>query len=79
MTEDGLSFRDLIMEVRSDVRKLFGKINDLEDSVVTKTELDLWKATQVTTRRWAIGVIISFLVLAFAIVGLILQQHAGGI
>lgn len=69
---EGMSFRELLYEVRDDVKALGHLFNDLDSSVVKKDELDLWRLTQKNARRWAITTIISLGVLGMTILGIVL-------
>lgn len=68
---EGMSFRELIVEIRRDVKEVFAKIDHMETrldtEVLTKTEFNLWKETQRNIRRYAITTIISLLVLGLMI------------
>lgn len=68
----GLTIRQLVLEMREDIRKLFGAINHLENNVVTQDELQMWRQAQRTTKRWAIATIISLAVLGVTILGIVL-------
>lgn len=71
----GMSFREILMEVREDVKSLFTMVDALDGSVVKKTELDLWRETQKNARRWAITTIISLLVLLVTITSVIIATR----
>lgn len=73
----GMSFRDLLLEVRRDVKDLFQKMDHIETrldtEVITKTEFSMWKETQKNIRRYAITTIISLFILVAAIAGVALN------
>jgi hypothetical protein len=72
-----MSFRDLLLEVRRDVKDLFQKMDHIETrldtEVITKTEFSMWKETQKNIRRYAITTIISLFILVAAIAGVALN------
>lgn len=74
----GMTLRELLMEVRSDVKSLFNRMDELEDEVVTKTQLNLWTETQRNTRRWAVTTIISLLVLGIMALSVVIAVMNGG-
>ncbi len=57
----GLTVRDLVLEVRKSVDLMREDLITFKPSVVTKAELDLFKITQQSTRRWSIGIIFSII------------------
>ncbi len=61
---------DLFQEVRDDVRKLTAAFADFKGRVVMKDELELWQEAQQTTRRWAIGTVLTMITIAIAAVAL---------
>ena len=70
---NGMTFRELIMEVRDDVKDLKYQMTALDGSTVKKEELEMWKQAQNTTKRWAITTIISLLVLGLMALGIVVQ------
>ena len=71
----GLSLRELLMEVRRDVKLVFEKIDHLDNATVKKSDLELWTETQKNTKRWAITTIISLAVLGIMVLGLLIQMN----
>jgi len=59
---------DLLQEVRKDVKALTSAFADFKGRVVMKEELELWQEAQRTTRRWAIGTVLTMITIAIAIV-----------
>jgi len=78
VSEDGFSFREILVEVRDKVDALDSRFDHLENNVVLKTELEMWKKTQVNTRRWAITTILSLLVIGVMILGIVYNNPIGG-
>lgn len=72
----GMSFRDLLIEVRRDVKEVFFKIDHLETrldtEVITKTEFSLWRETQRNIRRYAITTAISMLALIVTVASVLM-------
>lgn len=71
----GLTFRELLMEVRAEVHVLNQRIDKVEGRMVTKTDIDHWREIKQTTRRWAITTIISFLAIMVTVAGIIAATH----
>ena len=59
---------DLLREVRRDVKALTTSFQDFKGRVVMKEELELWQEAQRTTRRWAIGTVLTMITIAIAAV-----------
>ena len=62
---------DLLQEVRKDVKNLLAAFADFKGRVVMKEELELWQEAQRTTRRWAIGTVLTMLTIAIATIALL--------
>ena len=62
---------ELLKEVRRDVKTLTGSFQDFKGRVVMKEELELWQEAQRTTRRWAIGTVLTMLTIAIAAVAVV--------
>lgn len=77
MVEDkethGLTLRQLVLEMREDIKHLSGSVTHMESQVVTREELQMWREAQSATKRWAITTIISLAVLGITIVGVLLR------
>lgn len=69
---NGMSFRELLLEVRDDVKELKYQFNELDGATVKKEELQMWRSAQVTTRRWAITTIITLFVLGVMVLGVVI-------
>ena len=65
---------DLLKEVRSDVKKLTASFLDFKGRVVMKDELELWQEAQRTTRRWAIGMVVTMLGVAIAAIAILVNM-----
>ncbi len=59
---------DLLQEVRDEIKALTAAFADFKGRVVMKEELELWQEAQRTTRRWAIGTLLTMLGIAIAAV-----------
>lgn len=62
----------MISEIRDDVKSLSSEFKNFKDEVVLKEELNMWKSAQTTTRRWAIGIIISLIGVGISVTWIIL-------
>ncbi len=62
---------DLFQEVRDDVKSLTLAFADFKGRVVMKDELELWQEAQHTTRRWAIGTVLTMIGVAIAAVAVL--------
>ena len=62
---------DLLQEVRKDVKALTVAFMDFKGRVVMKEELELWHEAQRTTRRWAIGTVLTMLTIAVAVIAVV--------
>ncbi len=62
---------DLLKEVRRDVKLLTASFQDFKGRVVMKEELELWQEAQQTTRRWAIGTVLTMITIAIAVVAVV--------
>ncbi len=67
-----VSAEDLLQEVRKDVKALTSAFADFKGRVVMKEELELWQEAQRTTRRWAIGTLLTTFAIAVAVVSIVL-------
>lgn len=56
-----MSDREMIQEIREDIKNLARRFTEFEYEVVLKTDLNLWIESNKTTRRWAIGTIITII------------------
>jgi len=70
----GISPEDLLQEVRKDVKALTVAFMDFKGRVVMKEELELWQEAQRTTRRWAIGTVLSMIAIAIVVVGIVVNS-----
>lgn len=61
---------DLLREVRRDVKNLTASFQDFKGRVVMKEELELWQEAQRTTRRWAIGTVLTMMGIAVAVIAI---------
>ena len=66
----------MIQEIRDDVRALAHAFDTFKDEVVLKSELQMWREAQKTTRRWAITTIITVFGLMLTAVWLILAINS---
>lgn len=73
-----MTLRELVLEMRDKIDTLFGMVDHLENNVVTREELRLWREAQRTTKRWAITTIISLAVLGIMILGIVIGTIGGG-
>ncbi len=70
---DGLTIKDIIMEVRDELGELRDSFADFKGRVVMKDELELWQETQRTTRRWAITTVLSVIGVLILAIGIIIN------
>lgn len=59
--EVALTVRELVLQVSNQVSSLQRDLDMFKTTVVTKNELDLFRETQKSARRWAIGIICSII------------------
>ena len=64
---------DLLQEVRDEIKALTAAFADFKGRVVMKEELELWQEAQRTTRRWAIGTLLTMLGIAVAAVAIVVS------
>lgn len=57
--EVALTVRDLVLQTHTQIQAMRDDFAQFKTTVVTKNELDLFKETQKSARRWAIGIICS--------------------
>ena len=57
--EVALTVRDLVLQTSTQIQAMREDFQQFKTTVVTKGELDLFRETQRTTRRWSIGIICS--------------------
>lgn len=77
MSSEGLSLRDLVMEIRREVSGLRNDFQNFKEEVVYKEDLDLWNEIRRNTKRWAIGTIVSMAMLILAAVSIIVNAKGG--
>ena len=73
-SSEGLTIRDLVMEVRTSVARIHEDLTSFKATVVTKAEFDVFKEAQRQTRRWSLGIILSVLGVGTAIVSVFLAN-----
>jgi len=71
---NGISLQDLMMEVRDDLSELKASFADFKGRVVMKDELELWQETNRTTRRWAIGIVLTILAVSVSAVTVLMSM-----
>ncbi len=64
---------DLLQEVRNEVKALTAAFADFKGRVVMKEELELWQEAQRTTRRWAIGTVLTMFTIAITVVAVVVN------
>lgn len=57
--EVALTVRDLVLQTSTQIQAMRDDFAQFKTTVVTKAELDLFRETQKSARRWAIGIICS--------------------
>ena len=70
----GLTQRDLLMEVRTNVQAMRDDLVAFKPTVVTKADFNLWNETRRQTLRWGIGIIVSIVMCSTAVVTLVLAN-----
>lgn len=69
MSGVGMTIRELIDEIRDDIRALSDKVNRIEGRMVSKEELAMWRKIIRSNRRWAVTTIISLAILGIMVLG----------
>lgn len=69
----GLTIRQLVLEMREDIKQLSAAISHLENNAVTRQELNMWRQAQKTTRRWAVTTILSLAVLGMIVLAAVVR------
>ncbi len=69
----GFSVEDILQEVKDELKELAKSFADFKGRVVMKEELELWQEAQRTTRRWAIGTLLSMLTIAITAVAIVVN------
>lgn len=69
MSGVGMTIRELIDEIRDDIRALSDKVNQIEGRMVSKEELAMWRKIIRSNRRWAVTTIISLAILGIMVLG----------
>ena len=67
------SVEDILKEVKDELRELAKAFADFKGRVVMKEELELWQEAQRTTRRWAIGTVLTMFTIAVATIAIVLN------
>lgn len=59
--EIALTVRDLVLQTSNQITAMREDFQQFKTTVVTKAELDLFRETQRSARRWAIGIMASII------------------
>ncbi len=71
---DGITLQDLRLEMRDDLGELRESFADFKGRVVMKAELELWQEAARTTRRWAIGIVLTIMTTVSAAVAVVVSM-----
>lgn len=71
---DGLTIRDLVMEVRTSVARLHDDLNNFKSQVVLRSEYIKDRDYQRSVRRWAVTTLVAVISVGVAGVAVVLSQ-----
>lgn len=74
MTDDiFMTVRDIVKEIREDVKKLQNAHSEIEKNMVTKTEFEAFKKAAVLSAQWKVGTTLTLVALVTTVIALIVS------